>query len=139
MNRSIIHLLLSLFSFSAFAAEERFWSDNKITPDQPFPARVRAVAQSWVGYELLLEEIGGEQRLCFAHINVTLPLTYTIVADTKKETAEEPKRKEAHWIYVSPAIEVDRFSWSLGPWRIGRIFGDDDILRKVPPRKDQTK
>jgi hypothetical protein len=34
-------------------------------------------------------------------------------------------------VYLNPSVEIDRFSWSMGPWRIGRIFGDDDSLRKV--------
>jgi hypothetical protein len=139
VKRPFFHLILSLFCASSLAAEERFWTDNKLTPDQPFPAAVRAVYQSWVGYELLLEEIGGSHRLCIAQVYMSAPLTYTLVKDPKQEVADEPKRKEAHWIYVSPAIEIDRFSWSLGPFRIGRIFGDDDVLRKVPQRKDQTK
>ena len=95
--------------------------------------------QSWVGYELLLEEIGGSHRLCIAQVYMTTgPLSYTIIKDRKQEVANESKRKEAHWIYVSPAIEIDQFSWSLGPWRIGRIFGDEDVLRKVS-RINQTK
>jgi hypothetical protein len=75
----------------------------------------------------------------FAQVYLTAPLTYTLVSDPKQELADEPKRKAAHWIYISPDIELDRFSWSLGPHRIGRIFGADDLLLQVPPHKDQTK
>lgn len=139
MNRRILHLVFSLFSLHAFAAEERFWTDNKITPGQPFPAKVRAVGRSWVGYNLLLEEIGGEHRLCFAQLYITIPLSYTTVAHPKQEQAEEPNRKEHGWTYVSPSIDVDAFSWSIGIFRIGRIFGDDDMLRKVPQPKDHRK
>lgn len=138
MKRALLHLLLSAICLHSFAAEQELWTGNKMTSDQPFPARVRAVSQSWVGYVLLLEEIGGE-RLCFAEVNIMAPLTYTLVANPKQEAADEPKRKAAHWIYVSPAIDVDRFSWSIGPQRIGRIFGADDVLRKVSSSKDQSK
>jgi len=90
---------------------------------------------------LLLEEIGGDKRLCFARVYMGFPLEYRIVADSDatKETAKDPKRPAVEWTYVSPAIDVDRFSWSLGPWRIGRIFGDDDVLHKVSPVEAKTK
>lgn len=138
MNRTLFILLLGALCMNSFAAEQQLWTDNKMTPDQPFPARVRAVLQSWGGYDLLLEEIGGE-RLCFAHVQMSAPLSYTLVTDPKQELADEPKRKAAHWNYISPGIEINRFSWSIGPHYIGRIFGADDVLLKVSPGKDPTK
>ncbi len=80
---------------------------------------------------MLLEEIGGE-RLCFAEVNMMNPLKYTLVADPKQEAADEPRRKAADWIYLSPAIDVDRFCW-----RIGRIFGAEDVLRKAVTQKER--
>jgi hypothetical protein len=141
MNRIALCLLLSLSVLSECAAEERFWTDNKITVDQPFPAKVRAVSQKWEGYDLLLEEIGGERRLCFARVWIGSPLEYRIVTDSdaKKEATNDPAHPAVEWIHVSPAIDIDRFSWSLGPWRIGRIFGDDDVLKKIPTVKNKAK
>ena len=55
------------------------------------------------------------------------------------------QRKAAHWIYVSPAIDVDRFRWSLGPQRIGRIiygviasgkaYDEEDAFKLTPANK----
>lgn len=84
-----------------------------------------------MGYSLLLEEIDGDGRLCVARILVLSPVQYTLVADTKKELAAESERKKAGWIYISPPIEVSRFSWGIGPQKIGPLFGDDDLLRRV--------
>jgi hypothetical protein len=126
-----IALLVSHLLLPFGRADDTIWTGNKLTSAQPFPAAVRAVLPSWVGYHLLLEEIGGEGRLCIARVWITAPLEYTIVADRAKEVADEPERKKTGWTYVSPAIELDRFSWSLGPPKIGRIFGEEDILRKI--------
>jgi hypothetical protein len=134
MNRHIVSLVVvGAFGCSSVSqAEDKFWSDNKITPAQPFPGRVCAVATLWPGYDLLIEEIGGP-RVCLARVWVGHALEYTVLDPAKGETKEDPKCLEANgnWIYLSPAIEVDRFSWSMGSMFIGRIFGDQDVLRKV--------
>ena len=140
MNRhSLIVVLLTLLWAAHARASDELWTGNKLTNAQPFPASVRAVLPSWVGYHLLLEEIGGAGRLCVARVWFTAPLEYAPVEDTQKEVAAEPERKKAGWTYVSPAIEVDRFSWSLGPWKIGRIFGDEDILQKITKARPGPK
>lgn len=120
-------------------ADDNIWTGNRLTSAQPFPAAVRAVLPSWVGYHLLLEEIGGEGRLCVARVWLTAPLEYTIIADRAKEVAEEPERKKKGWTYVSPAIELDRFNWSIGPSTIGRRFGEEDILQKITKIAMPTK
>jgi hypothetical protein len=140
MNRSLfIFPLVATLCVSMAPAEDRHWQDNKLTPEQPFPAAVRAVLQEWPGYHLLLEEIGGSGRLCLAKVWMTEPLEYTVVQDTKAEIAAENERKKARWIYVSPAIEVSQFSWCLGPWNIGRKFGEEDLLRKAMKPKEPAK
>jgi hypothetical protein len=140
MNRSrFIFALVLTLCVSMGRAEDRLWQDNKLTPEQPFPAAVRAVLGDWPGYHFLLEEIGGSGRLCIAKAWMTAPMEYTAVQDTKAEIAAESERKKARWIYVSPAIEVSQFSWSLGAWKIGRVFGEEDFLRKIPKPKEPTK
>ena len=140
MNRRVLILLvMSAFCSSRAQAEEKFWSGNKITPDQPFPAKVCAVATSWVGYHLLLMEIGGTHRLCIARLWMTLPLDYTVLDTAKGETPEYPQRTEG-WTYVTPGIDVNRFSWSIGIAKLGKVFGEEDMLRKVPkPKEGATK
>ena len=46
------------------------WQGNKLTPEQPFPSRVKAIGGSRVGYTLYLEEITDEKpaRSCLATI-----------------------------------------------------------------------
>jgi hypothetical protein len=142
MNRQIIGFIAAgiVCCSTAIQAEEKFWSDNKLTSAQPFPGRICAVATLWPGYDLLIEEIGGN-RICLARVWIGHPLEYSVLDPAKGQTKEDPKCLEANkcWTYLSPAIDVDRFSWSIGAFRIGRIFGDDDVLRKVAAQQFQTK
>jgi hypothetical protein len=129
----------SALCFPHAQADEAFWSDNKITPGQPFPAKVCAVATSWVGYHLLLEELGGTHRLCVARLWMTAPLEYIVLDTTKGETPEYPQRTEG-WTYITPGIDVNRFSWSIGIAKLGKVFGDEDMLHKVQkPKEIPTK
>ena len=136
MNRRVFIFLVTIsLCFSRAPADETHWSGNKVTPDQPFPAKVCAIAPSWVGYHLLLEELGGTHRLCIARLWMTAPLEYLILNAAKGETPEYPQRTEG-WTYITPGIEVDRFSWSIGIAKLGKNFGNEDMLQKVPKRKE---
>src|SRR5688500_989101 len=106
------------FFASIAPAEERFWADNKITSAQPFPGKVCAVAALWPGYNLLIEEIGG-RRICLARVWLGHALEYSVLDRAKGETKEDPKCLEANgnWTYLSPAIAIDRFSWSIGSFK----------------------
>ena len=106
--------------------DRRLWHGNRITPEQPFPARVIGVIPSWVGYALLLEEIADETpRYCVAYIRATQQLEYEIVAskDAFKDVPDSAKAT-----YLTPGVEVDSFSWSIGVWTIGRRFGEQDLV-----------
>jgi hypothetical protein len=133
MSRLILCLCLLVSFAAATLAEETFWSDNKITVDQPFPAKVRAVSLAWSGYDLLLEEIDGANRLCIARLYIGRPLEYKIVSesDAKTEMMKVAKLTGNAWTHLSPGIDVNRFSWSIGAWRLGGNFGEVDLLRKV--------
>jgi hypothetical protein len=135
MNRLLfLAMLLGLLCVSQSRAEDQIWQNNKLTASQPFPAAVVGVLQEWDGYLLLLEEIGGKGRLCIAQVWFSVPLEYTVIEDAQQKMAA---RKKAGWNFVSPGIELDRFSWSIGPWKIGRIFGEEDILRKAVMQKER--
>lgn len=140
MNRRVFIFLVTIsLCFSRAPADETHWNRNKVTPDQPFPAKVCAIAPSWVGYHLLLEELGGTHRLCIARLWMTAPLEYLILNAAKGETPEYPQRTEG-WTYITPGIEVDRFSWSIGIAKLGKIFGNEDMLHKVSkPKEGPTK
>jgi hypothetical protein len=44
-------------------------------------------------------------------------------------------------IFIEPRVEVDRFSWSMGVHKIGRIFGEEDFVAqwytKSKPKSEQ--
>ncbi|MHA3774494.1 hypothetical protein ACXR0O_23465 [Verrucomicrobiota bacterium sgz303538] len=143
MNFRVLTLLASslFWCLSALQAEDNLWTGNKLTPAQPFPAKVSAVAQSWVGYDLLLDEIGGARRQCIVRVWVSVPsLEYITLDSAKGETSEWPRRTQGGWTYITPGIEVDQFSWSVGVYKIGKVFRDEDILLKITtPKKEPSQ
>lgn len=140
MTKTITHLLLPLIvlaSLESRADESKIWLDNKLTEDQPFPARVLAVLPSWVGYHLLLEEINGKERLCVAQAWITVGLRYRLLEEPKV-TIKETLTLEEGWIYLDPSIELSRFSWSIGAHRLGRVFGKDDLLVQITAPRNKA-
>lgn len=133
----LLALALPLFA----AADDELWHDNKLTTAQPFPGKVLAVNVTWVGCNLLIESMGdGEKKHCIAQVQLNGPLGYREVAQ-----ADLPK-PGVGWQFLNPPVEVERFSWSMGPWKIGRIFGEEDCLKKAvafskpkPPAVDTKK
>ena len=111
--------------------EQVLWVKDRITPDQPFPAKICAVSNLWPGYNLLLEEIGGN-RLCVARIWLTQFPTYSILDPAAGQTRANPGAFESGrgWIYLSPSVEIEGFSWSMGVFQIGRRF-EDDVLAQT--------
>ena len=140
MKPLFIILILASGCLRSGGEEARLWHDNKLTPEQPFPARVRAVWSGWEGYFLLLEEVGGSQgRLCIAKIRVNISVDYTVVQDVKAEESAMALRKKERWIYLSPGIEVQGFSWSVGAYTLVDRFGDEDILTKTVKYMNKKK
>ncbi|OYU46345.1 MAG: hypothetical protein CFE44_02605 [Burkholderiales bacterium PBB4] len=128
-------LLIILVSSVVARAEVALWNGNKLTAAQPFPGRVLAVESSWAGYRLLIESIGeGDKTYCIAQVwPGGLPrLDYKVI---KKEDFPKPS---VATVYLNPSIAVDGFSWSMGAHKIGRIFGDDDSLKKVVIEESDT-
>lgn len=127
---------LALFAFAvatvATAAEPtKLWHDNRITPEQPFPARVIGVIPSWIGYAVLLEEITEkEPRFCIATLWATADLAYTIVPDNKAFQKVHDSQKAT---YLTPGVEADGFSWSMDAYLIGSRFGDKDLVTRQYP------
>src|SRR5688572_12225346 len=105
MDRILIPILVA-FSFSA-RAEDVLWKDNKLTPAQPFPGRVVAVVSSWPGYHLFIESFGDkDKKYCIAQVWLGgHPLNYK---EVQKKDLPPPS---VTTIFLSPSIEVDRFSW----------------------------
>jgi uncharacterized protein YecT (DUF1311 family) len=124
MVRLLIFTIL-LFSCGAHA-DEALWTDNKITPSQPFPGRILAVDSGWGGYRLVIESNGeGEKRFCLANVVPPFVLNYTEIAKA------DLSKLGGMMVFLNPSIEVDNFSWSMGVHRIGKTFGEEDFVRKA--------
>jgi hypothetical protein len=123
--RSLAFLALLIPPDSDLQAEE-LWSEGRITPEQPFQAKVVAVQPGWGWDTIILKEIDGSGRYCLATFGSPLG-DYKIV---QKERFDENALKRNGAIFIDPPVEVERFSWSMGSWRHGRLFGDDDAATK---------
>lgn len=124
-------LVSAITSVAARAEPVKLWHGNRITPEQPFPARVIGVVPSWVGYTLLLEEITEkEPRYCIAKLWAAHGLKYTVVMDKKAFRDVHDSQKATH---LDPGVAVNDFSWSIGAFTIGRRFGDQDFVARQYP------
>jgi len=123
--RSLAFPMLLIASFSELRAEE-LWSDDRITPQQPFRAKVVAVQPGWGWDTIVLKEIDGDGRYCMATFGNPLG-SYKIIL---KEEFDEKAMKRNGAIFLDPPVEIARFSWSMGVWRHGRVFGDEDAATK---------
>jgi hypothetical protein len=126
MNSFAKVLLIIMCSFSSIAhGNEDLWANGKITPDQPFKGSIIAVKPGWGWDTIILKEQGGAGRYCFASIGQTL--FYKII-DPKD--FDQAKLIELGAVFITPAVEVDRFSWSMGVWEHGKRFGANDTATK---------
>ena len=105
------------------------WQGNKLTPGQPFPARVKAIGGSWVGYTLLVEEITDNKpvRCCLASVGYQQS-SYRVLPSA--EGRRVMKHPHMHATFFDPMVEVDRFRWDNGLYKIGHNFGKEDSLRQ---------
>jgi hypothetical protein len=110
----------------AVSGAEELWREDRITPEQPFRAKVVAVQPGWGWDTIILEEIDGAGRYCLATFGNPLG-DYTIV---ERKQFDEKAMKQKGAIFLDPPVEVARFSWSMSVWRHGRIFGDEDTATK---------
>ena len=122
------HLFLCILWFTfgslVIADEPKLWTDGKITPEQPFPGKVIGAIPSWGGAIVILREDGENGRYCVANLIMSL-FTYRIV-EAKNFDKKEWIQKGA--TFIDPRAEVERFSWSMGVHKIGRIFGEEDFV-----------
>jgi len=126
MKVLIIITTLILCSF-VHANEIEFWKDGKITPEQPFKALVVGVIPGWKGDTVILKESGGEERYCYAHLHMNL-FSYEVVSKD-----DYKKRGSLGATFLSPAVKVDSFSWSMSMHKLGRFFGDEDYVKQWYP------
>ena len=126
MKTLILYFLWITFASLAVAAEPKLWADGKITPEQPFSCKVIGSIPSWGGAVIILKEDGENGRYCIADL-IMHSFTYRIV-DTESFDRKEWIQKGA--TFIEPSSEVERFSWSMGVHKVGRIFGEQDFVRQ---------
>jgi hypothetical protein len=129
--------LISAFitSIHLCQANQGVWEKNRLTAGQPFPAKVIGVAPSWVGYELLLEELDEKKpRFCYVNVAITFALKYTLTTRGASENLliNKPTSK---WTILPKAIPVSEFNYSGGGYKIGKKYGDEDLLLRALANK----
>lgn len=120
-------------------ADQGLWEENRLTAGQPFPAKVIGVAPGWVGYELLLEELDEKKpRYCYVNVAITFSLQYTLTTRGASENLliNKPTSK---WTILPKAIPVSEFSSSGGAHKLGKKYGNDDLLLKALANKQSAK
>jgi len=112
---------------AADAKAPQFWHDNRITPEQPFAARVVAYVPLWIGYSILLEEIADDNpRYCIAKLWAIDDLSYTIVED-RDAFRRVPDAHKA--VSLDPEVDVNDFHPQESiSFPIGRERGEDDFV-----------
>lgn len=134
-------LFLALVSFSSFAGAEpskvavdKLWVEGKITPDQPFKAKIVAAGglSPWSGETIIyLREEGGEKRFLEARVGFGTGkgIRYTILKGEKKNFAEILAGKGyGAAVFIDP-VDVSNFVWASPLGGVGSIFGEKDIVK----------
>jgi hypothetical protein len=139
---------------SLWATEDPLWKDNKLIPEQPFPARVLGVFSGGEEVQLLLHEIGGTGRLCFAEVTpekLSIDVLNKDMSDVDKYRRQYPDSQAsdyfAHatgfglfgWTFVSPPVPVSEFNWHHGKLPIGSKVGESDLLHAAWKFKQQAE
>jgi hypothetical protein len=120
-------------------ADQGLWEKNRLTAGQPFSAKVIGVATSWVGYELLLEELREKNpRYCYVNVAITVFLQYTLTTRGASENLliNKPTSK---WTILPKGIPVSEFNYSGGGHKLGKKYGDDDLLLKALANKQSAE
>ncbi len=105
--------------------EAALWHDGRITPEQPFKAEVIGVIPGWGGDTVILKEIGEGGKYCMAHL-VMHHFVYRVISEKELEDV----KAIGHATFISPGVEVQRFSWSMGVHELGRRFGEKDFVKQ---------
>ena len=122
-------ILWSILAGPAIAKEPELWKDGKITPEQPFRAKVVGSVASWAGSVIILKEEGGRGRYCVADLLVSR-ISYRMIE--AKDFDKEAWGKGGA-VFEEPPVEVSKFSRHTLLYKFGRAFGDEDFVRRQYP------
>jgi hypothetical protein len=126
MKINLTCILSILFIFTVTAEETKFWDKGRITPEQPFKAKVIGVTPGWGWDTIILKEEAGKGRYCLAAFGSPFG-NYTII---EPDDFDRDKMIEQGTTFITPSVDVSRFSWTMGIWKHGSIFGEDDATTK---------
>ena len=125
MMKLFIPILFLAFIGSLRAEEVKFWHEGRITPEQPFKAKVIGIRHGW-GWDTLILREEGEGRYCLATFGNPLGEYKTV----EIKDFDQAAMIKSGAIFLTPGIEVSRFSWSMSIWKHGKIFGEEDSARR---------
>jgi len=145
----IIYMLFLVLGFvvGAWAGEDgvgaRLWVEGRVTPEQPFKAKVVAAGgvSPWSGETVLyLREDGEGGRFLRVRIGFATGegVRYVVIKDKKMFDGIVGKlRGHGAAVFIDP-VDVSRFVWASPLGGVGRIFGDEDLVKMayVPASKD---
>jgi len=145
MKKAILLSLICLFQTILSATGKKpdqesasLWKDGKITPEQPFEARIVAAGglSPWSGEIVIyLREEGGHGRYLSARVGVVTGSGIQYKELSKADFDEILKWKgdsSAYnaCVYITP-VEVSRFVYVSPLGDVGAKLGDTDIVKKV--------
>lgn len=114
------------------------WTDGKITPEQPFKAKVVAAGgiSPWSGKIVMyLREDGEKGRLLEVMIGVGIGtgIQYTEIPQNSFDEILKQMSKERSYhscVFFEP-VDVSNFVWVTGLGNVGKKLGDDEIVKRV--------
>lgn len=138
-------IISCLLQVNGFADEQKpndaaslLWRDGKITPEQPFKAKVVAAGglSPWSGETVIyLREDGENGRLLKVMIGVATRsgINYTEITqkDFNEILKQMNKERSYHSCVFFEPVEVSNFVWVTGLGNVGKKLGDDEIVKRV--------
>jgi hypothetical protein len=132
-----IYLLVVIFSLKSFAAEDhtsKLWTDGKVTPDQPFKAKVVAAGgvSPWSGETVIyLREDVVEGRFLEVRIGFSTGNGVRYTPIKNQEVFDKIVKGLTGYgatVFIDP-VEISRFVWASPMGGVGEIFGDKDLVK----------
>lgn len=114
--------------------ESKLWTEGKVTPEQPFKAKVVAAGgiSPWSGETVLyLREDVKDGRFLEVRIGFATGkgVRYTPLENKKAfDDIVDNLKGDGATIFLDP-VDITRFVWASPMGGVGQIFGDKDLVR----------
>lgn len=152
--RTYLTLLITFVLQACLLAEEgksnpiadQLWRDGKITPDQPFKAKIVAAGgiSPWSGHTVIyLKEDGDNGRILRAlvgvHVNTGVQYKKLTKAEFEEVLEWKTDRKSYNaCVYITP-VDVSKFVYSSCLGYVGSKMGESDIVRQSYIKSKEKK